>query len=527
MPLSEALVFCPDRLRTAPSGEREGSADRSVLHVAVHRPEEDRAALEQLAVQCERFSPLVGFEPAEWDPASRQAAHGWPAMPSCLYLEITHSGPHFGSELRLVRQLARFLERLGYHVRLGVADTLGAAWAAAHFGSRWAQPLTDADAVSAAPPSLGSSGWLISAGAMRAALQPLPVEALRISFSVTNLLHQLGLFQIGQLAQLPRAGLASRFGSTLLTRWDQALGVRDELLEPYRSAPVFQADWELEHPTPHKPALRAIVQQLVRRLAEQLATKGQGALELVGRLDCLRQHFEEQEEAVASSARQWLGAPASPACSLPFRVGLFQPTASASHLLELLDMQLEQLRLPGPVEYLVLQIPVTARLAAHQPALFPDSVGPVPHQLAQLVDRLASRLGAERIVRPTLCGEDQPERAYAYQTLAEPGSPAARRERQALAVRGPAGPRPLALQRPPLQVAVVAVAPDGPPVRFHFQQQPYSIVKYWGPERIETGWWRGRSVRRDYYRVETERGQRFWLFRQLDDPQWFLHGMYQ
>jgi protein ImuB len=52
------------------------------------------------------------------------------------------------------------------------------------------------------------------------------------------------------------------------------------------------------------------------------------------------------------------------------------------------------------------------------------------------------------------------------------------------------------------------------------------IVRHWGPERIETLWWRGPSVRRDYYRVATESGAHLWLFRRLTDNRWFLHGVF-
>ena len=74
---------------------------------------------------------------------------------------------------------------------------------------------------------------------------------------------------------------------------------------------------------------------------------------------------------------------------------------------------------------------------------------------------------------------------------------------------------------------LLAVAPGGPPVRFQIGGQVYQVHRYWGPERIETGWWRGRSVRRDYYRVETTTGQRFWLFRGREDGRWYLQGMFE
>jgi protein ImuB len=69
--------------------------------------------------------------------------------------------------------------------------------------------------------------------------------------------------------------------------------------------------------------------------------------------------------------------------------------------------------------------------------------------------------------------------------------------------------------------------PDGPPLRFSARAREHRIAATWGPERIETGWWRGRPVGRDYYCVETQSGRRFWLFRRLRDDKWFLHGTFE
>jgi protein ImuB len=77
-----------------------------------------------------------------------------------------------------------------------------------------------------------------------------------------------------------------------------------------------------------------------------------------------------------------------------------------------------------------------------------------------------------------------------------------------------------------MAVEVVAVFPGGSPARFYWDDEPYVIARSWGPERIETGWWRGDDIRRDYFLVETNGGERFWLFRTLPDGPWFLHGMF-
>jgi protein ImuB len=75
-------------------------------------------------------------------------------------------------------------------------------------------------------------------------------------------------------------------------------------------------------------------------------------------------------------------------------------------------------------------------------------------------------------------------------------------------------------------LAVLAVAPEGPPVKFQLAGRDQRILRAWGPERIETGWWRGGCVRRDYYQVETTAGGRYWLFRELNSGRWFLHGKF-
>ncbi len=87
--------------------------------------------------------------------------------------------------------------------------------------------------------------------------------------------------------------------------------------------------------------------------------------------------------------------------------------------------------------------------------------------------------------------------------------------------------RPVCLLSRPAPLAVWSVAPDGPPTHFHRGGRWHEVARQWGPERIETGWWRRTGAWRDYYRVETTEGRRFWLFRRRRDGKWFLHGSYE
>jgi protein ImuB len=72
----------------------------------------------------------------------------------------------------------------------------------------------------------------------------------------------------------------------------------------------------------------------------------------------------------------------------------------------------------------------------------------------------------------------------------------------------------------------MSLMPDGPPLRFTWEGNEYRVVHSCGPERIETGWWRGPDIHRDYYVVATHLGTRFWLFRRREDDRWFLHGCF-
>jgi protein ImuB len=184
-------------------------------------------------------------------------------------------------------------------------------------------------------------------------------------------------------------------------------------------------------------------------------------------------------------------------------------------------MQLERFVLPGPVQAMSVEAATTAPLEDRQQELFPDdSTRSSPRRLAGLIERLSSRLSPGAVVRASLRPEAQPELACRYEPLIH-GS---RRRRT-----GPAElpPRPLRLLPRPLGLAALSLAPDGPPLQWLMAGRRQQVAHSWGPERIETGWWRGRPIGRDYYRVETTTGRRFWVFRRLHDGKWFLHGMFE
>jgi protein ImuB len=451
---------------------------------AAYNPTADRRALLQLAEACERFSPRVALEEGN--------------EPESLLLDISNLEHLYGSETKLIGQVNQFFTRRGYRVRLAVAETVGAAWAAAHF---------DDFGLGMANCRLGS----FQSRASRGDRNPqLPIEALRIAEGTTALLHELGIETVDQLLALPRQELTSRFGEELLRRLDQLTGRARELIEPHHGVPAFEASCVLEEPTGDLAVLRHVLEQLVDQLSRQLAALDQGAMLLVCLLRC-------------TDGRE-----------VPLRIGLLRPSASTRQLLELIELHLENVRLADEVDRVVLRAAVAGRLGERQRDLFTDRWPTDPYQLASLVNRLSSRLGCERVLRAELRNSPLPERGVKWAPATEKRERSKQGDKEKswksnarclpFSLSSCLPPRPLLLYPAPQPREVVCIAPDGPPQFVWVGKHREQIVGCLGPERIETLWWRGPSVRRDYYRVATQSGSHLWMFRRLADGRWFVHG---
>jgi len=334
-------------------------------------------------------------------------------------------------------------------------------------------------------------------------LKPLPIEALRLAQQTVELLHQLGVYRVEELARIPRQDWNCRFGPEIMRRWDQALGNLPEPIPALPLAPNLEVNHFLEYPIAEQHAIESVLEQLIRRLVQRLLDCGRGILRLDCKLHC------------------------TSASVVEFSVGLFEPSASTEHLLELVHMQLERLVLSGPVSGVCVRAGLTACLQQRQEELFADAPGHHCRQyLPELIDRLSSRLGFHSVVQAKLLPEAQPELAYCYEPLVARVARKFPKRSAGLSPR-PGPLRPSRLLRQPIGLAVISIAPDGPPVRFRFGGHLHRVAHSWGPERIETGWWRGRTVKRDYYRVQTTDGRCYWLFRRLEDGKWFLHGLFE
>jgi protein ImuB len=417
---------------------------------------------------------LGAFAARRWTP--RAALSG----PDGLWLDLTGVAHLFGGEARLGQRILGFCSRLGFTARLAIAGTTGAAHALARFG---AAPLL------LCPPG-GEAG----------ALARLPLAALRLDEAVLAAAHRLGLDSVGALIAMPRAPLERRFGAALLTRFDQALGRAAEPFDPIVPAEPPSALLRFIEPIATAEAIAAAAGEAVARLVADLRAAGLGVRRLV--LTCARVDNIEQYVMLSTS----------------------KATRDGDHLRRLICAKIEKIEPGFGIERLRLTAVRVEPLApqAIDGALAGDRPAP---DLALLIDRLAVRLGTRRVHRLTARESDLPERSVGR--IGPLGA----------AADWPRWPRPVRLLVPPEPVEqVMALLPDGAPLRFTWRGKAYRVAAADGPERVYGEWWRHAAEKedvRDYFHVEDETGARFWLFRRGDgedsatgDLSWWLQGVF-
>nr|WP_243843430.1 DNA polymerase Y family protein [Sphingomonas vulcanisoli] len=409
-------------------------------------------------------------------------------------LDISGCAHPFGDERGLARDLAGRLKAGGVTARLGLGDTPEMARARARFG------------------------------ALEGDILALPVEALEADAATTTALRRAGLKTIADLACRPRRMLAARFGDLAL-RLGRLLGEEDRRITPERALPPIFALRRFAEPIGRVEDALACLEDLLGQAAVSLLDRHAGGRRFIARL------FRSDGAVPLLS------------------VETGRPVRDPAIVMRLFRERLEALSDPIDPGFgfdcVRLDVPATEPLAPAQTGL--EETRDPAEPLAQLIDRLAARLGPHSIRRAVPLNSHLPECAA---MLAPPGEPGAWRR--------PTDPdppaRPLRLLDPPARVDVTYGLPMGPPRRFVWKGQAHEVARWEGPERIAAEWWR-RSIAadiwrrrdaedhnlplppgaggltRDYYRVEDADGHRFWLFRhglqaEKGRPGWYLHGLF-
>jgi protein ImuB len=402
--------------------------------------------------------------------------------PDGLVIEASGAAHLHGGETAMLMDMVARLAAAGVTARAAMADDWGAAHAFARFS--------------------GKPVLVVPAGGSGALLMRLPVAALRLPADMVASLRRLGFQRVADLADTPRAPLALRFGPQLHRRLDQAFGRLREPIAPVRPPELIEVRRLFAEPIAASETLARYTGKLVAALCEQLEAKGLGAR----RLDLLFHRVDSQMEAI--------------------RVGTATPVRSVKRLTRLLCDKIETIDPGFGVELMTLCATLAEPFETKQirTSLLSEEA---ETDISSLIDILTNRVGQERLYRFEPIASDVPERSVCRVAPASPATGATWPDNW---------PRPSRLLPTPEQIETVASLPDHPPVSFQWRGIRRRVKRADGPERVFGEWWKRDAelaTVRDYFRVEDEAGERFWIYRAgngedgaTGSHRWFMHGIF-
>jgi len=404
-----------------------------------------------------------------------------PDAPDGIVIDTTGADHLHGGEAAMLATLIDKLAGVGIRARGAIADTWGAAHALARFAARPA--------------------FVSAPGAALTDVAALPIAALRLTPDLVDGLRVLGFERISDLLAQPRAPLTLRFGPELGRRLDQASGRLAEPIEPIRPEELIEVRRVFAEPIGAAETIARYIGKLSVQLCEALEQKGLGAR----RLDLICHRVDSRAQAV--------------------RVGTALPLRDAKRMTRLLSDKIETIEPGFGIEIMTLAATVAEPLTLKQAVT--SLVAEAEPDVSGLIDLLANRVGEQNLYRAAPVASDVPERAV--------------RHIPALAAETGADwpghwPRPARLFARPEPIETVALLPDHPPVTFTWRGVRRRVKRADGPERVFGEWWKRDPeliAVRDYFRIEDDAGERFWVFRagDGDDPltgsqRWFLHGIF-
>ena len=457
---------------TTPLVVSEGPSQRPIVacanataHAAGVREGMTVAAAQALAgaLRC-----IARNEAAEREALERLA--GWAAQfTPAVSLEPSGLVLEVSDSLRLFGGLGRPLAALRDGVRrLGFTATLGIA----------PTPLAARVFARAEARGIAVRGCTTMAD-LPARLADLPLFLLAWPGRTPDLLADLGILRARDALALPRSGFAQHFGPEALAILDRLAGRVPDPRLPYEPPARYRARLELPA---QADGVEAILFPLRRLLAEMEGTlRGRGAG--VQGLDLVLEHAGRRSTRLA--------------------LAFANPEREADFILAIARERLGRTQLPESTVALRLVAdrlqPCAPREASWLPGREEKAVG-----RARLIERLSARLGNDRVFGIALADDHRPERGWCSSTAGPRGA-------------WDGGARPAWLLNRPQRLVAGEAGPS--------LQGRLDLVA--GPERIETGWWDGEPVSRDYFVAANPGGETYWIYRERREPgAWYLHGVF-
>jgi protein ImuB len=399
-------------------------------------------------------------------------------MPDGLILDISGCAHLWGGERDCLKEIVTRLRSKGYDVREAMADTVGTAWAIARFGKL--KPI-------------------IEPNEQVDALLSLPPAALRLDTVTLERLQKLGFYTIKSFIGIGRSVLRRRFGEVFLLRLNQALGYEDEPLQLLQPIEPYAERLPCMEPIRTAVGIEIAIKTLLEMLCKRLEGEGKGLRTAV------LKGYRVDGKIIQTD------------------IGTNQATYQVNHLFKLFELKIASLEPALGIELFTMDAPKVEDVdPEHEMLWAPEGNSLEDKGLTELLDRLANKIGAGNIHRYL------PQEHYWPEHSLKPAISI--KEKPATAWRNDK-PRPSMLLPHPERIDVTFLTPDYPPILFIYKNKTHYVKKADGPERIEREWWLEDGEHRDYYQVEDEKGQRYWLFRSGHYSgdgfkQWFIHGFF-
>ncbi|MBY5646349.1 Y-family DNA polymerase [Rhizobium leguminosarum] len=384
-----------------------------------------------------------------------------------------------GGEEPMLTSIANRFRAKGLTARVAIADT----WGAAHACAR----------------AIGRETVIIPSGETIRAVERLPISLLRLPEKIVSDLRTLGFRTIGELSTTPRAPLALRFGPEVGRRLDQMFGRVSEPIDPIRSPELVEVSRSFAEPIGAAETINKYVGRLVVQLVAELQRKGLG----VRRTDLIVEKVDGTRQAI--------------------RAGTAKPARDVAWLTKLFRNRTEKIEPGFGIEKLTLVAVMSEPLEEKQKAS--SLVDDEDADITPLIDVFGNR--GQRVFRVAPVASDVPERSI--QRIAAVGDEVT--EGWVHQWR-----RPVRLFARPDPIEAIALLPDHPPASITWRGKRHRVKRADGPERVFGEWWKRDSeleAVRDYFVVENEIGERYWIFRSGDgiDPEtgshkWFMHGIF-
>lgn len=391
-----------------------------------------------------------------------------------VLLEVAPSIVLFGGYRKLFRKLSKEIAIAKLSVIGSIAPYPIAAWLLAQIDTR-------------------SRRRILKKTTLHPVLDRISLRKLPALLPYLDWFWSIGCHTLGDIRKLPPAGLARRTSKIVLEELDLVYGKRVFLYSVYVPPKRFKQCIELMDQVTHTRPLLDILSNIITNLCVWLVAKHYALLRLKIELYIDRQktHCSANELILSFSEPTW-------------RVEQFSGV---------LKERMARYVLKAPVAAVNLIALDLVPMPIHSIQLFK-----MDHQdsgdLNRLMDLIAARIGADNILRPLPIADYRPEisNTWSQHHNAKHSS----YKHSGLAVAQLA--QPFWLLSKPRQLVVQQDRP--------VFNKPLRLIQ--GPERIETGWWDHKLIKRDYFVAQDTQAVRYWIFRERDTSsvRWFLHGFF-